>query len=96
MLRACSMRVSARLALLEPAPSSSALLFEAPGRGREKAGGSVCAPAGGSLVLPGDATVPVAATRLPLASTLLASAVRQQEARFITDCGTYLQASRLW
>lgn len=89
MLKSCSMRMSARLALLQP-NSGRALLFEA-GRGR---GASACAagPAPGApLAAPADAAGDVVASYMALSNTLLASAVSQQQARFISDCGQYMQ-----
>jgi hypothetical protein len=89
MLRSCSMRMTARLALLQPdsASGSKALLFEAP-----RAPG---APPAGSprhrLVAPTDATADVVASHMSLSNTLLASAVQQMQARFISDVGVYMQ-----
>jgi hypothetical protein len=90
MLKSCSMRMTARLALLQPDASGKALLFEAP-----RAGSAGGAPAPGSprhrLVAPTDATADVVASHLSLSNTLLASAVQQMQARFISDVGVYMQ-----
>lgn len=98
MLRASSLRMSARLALLQDGGTGGrALLFEAPpppggGSGSSASGGgSGPEAARAPLVAPGDLAGQVAATSLPLANTLLARAVAQQQARFISDCGLYMQ-----
>jgi hypothetical protein len=63
-------------------------------------GGSPCTPGPGSparrgaLVHPADATAGVVASQLDLENTLLASAVRQQHARFVKDCCSYCQVRR--
>ncbi|KAI8470348.1 MAG: kinase-like domain-containing protein [Monoraphidium minutum] len=46
------------------------------------------------LELPRGGAGPVAASHLPLEHTLLASALARQQARFVKDCGHYMQSCR--
>ncbi|KAI8462305.1 MAG: kinase-like domain-containing protein [Monoraphidium minutum] len=96
MLKTCSMRMSVRLALLQNDKSGKALLFEV-ARPKSTGGGSGSGGSGapGSprsrFVAPDDAAGDVVASYMALPNTLLASAVSQQQARFISDCGQYMQ-----
>lgn len=83
MHRACGMRCSVRLALVQQ-DDGKALLFEAP---RAAGGPSPLA----ALVSPADVSADVVASSLGLNNTLLASAVGQRQARFVADIGTYMQ-----
>ncbi|KAI8470520.1 MAG: kinase-like domain-containing protein [Monoraphidium minutum] len=93
MASAANMRAATRLALLRgAAPAAAApdahrapdaLLFEAPRGGRpSEAGAPTLCGRARPAVLPGDATAEVAASRMALGNTLLASAVKHQQARF--------------
>jgi hypothetical protein len=86
MLKTCSMRTSARLGLLQRHKSGKALVFEAP-----RASGAQGSPRH-MLVSASDATADVAVSSMGLTNTLLSSALQQQQARFICDCGTYMQS----
>jgi len=87
MLKACSMRASVRLALVQHEEAGKALLFEAP-RSLNGQGGSPRH----RLVCDADLSADVVASSIGLSNTLLTSAINQQQARFICDCGTYMQS----
>jgi len=91
MLKACSMRMSARLALLQHDSTGKAMLFEcaAPRANAPLSTGSQSSR--NQLVSAADTTADVVATGLNLSNTLLASAISQKQARFISDCGQYMQ-----
>lgn len=102
MQSACNVRAAARLALLRGSSSdtSAALLFEAPKclRRQPAAPGpeASASAAGGpckSVVAPSDASADVTASALALGNTLLGSAARHRQARFVRDCGQYMQTS---
>jgi hypothetical protein len=87
MRKACGLRATCRLALLDPSDPARALLFEAlRAAGPEPAGGAAHA-----LTLPGDAEAEVVASDMGLANTLLSSALQGQAARFIMEAGVYMQ-----
>jgi hypothetical protein len=87
------------------APPRDAMLFELPrADGRRASSGDAASPnasagrdaaaaAGcrGAVVLPADGDAEVAASRLLLHNTLLASALKHKQARFVRDCGAYMQ-----
>jgi hypothetical protein len=91
MFKTCSMRTSARLGLLQQHASGRVLVFEAP----RASGGQQCCVQGSPrhmLVSASDATADVVASSIGLSNTLLSSALHQQQARFVLDCGTYMQS----
>jgi hypothetical protein len=88
MHRAISLRMTVRLALLHWGGAQGALLFETP------ANKDIPLAPGGSnaLTLTSDGAAEVVASQIDdLSNTLLASAVKHQQARFIRDCGHYMQ-----
>ncbi|GBG00219.1 hypothetical protein Rsub_12704 [Raphidocelis subcapitata] len=88
-----SMRV--RLALVEPG-ATSALLFEtarAPAA-RWDSAFTAAAAKGASVPLPLDPAADVAVRELPLANTLLESALSLRKARFVRDTAAFLQNAR--
>ena len=95
MARASNMRMAVRIAILRPNPASDeALLFEVPRAcSPSSLEGSVCGGCANraAVVQPGDGAAEVLATRLALGNTLLASAVKHRQARFVRDCGSYMQ-----
>ncbi|KAI8470351.1 MAG: hypothetical protein J3K34DRAFT_521472 [Monoraphidium minutum] len=95
LLKACGLRMSARLALLQPG-CPDALLLELPrggggGAGSSGGGGEQLS---GPVVAAGDAAGGVVASQMDLSNTLLASALARQQARFVKDCGHYMQSCR--
>ncbi|KIZ06401.1 putative serine/threonine-protein kinase pats1 [Monoraphidium neglectum] len=89
MFRATTMHTTARLALLQREGAAEALLFETPGGGSKEELMAGCGK--NQLALRGDASAEVVASQLGLQHTLLASSVKQQQARFIQDCSLYMQ-----
>jgi hypothetical protein len=94
MLRACGLRASARLALLQHDDPSHMLLFEAPrggARGKALAPPSPSSSSEGAFASMADGHAEVIATSLGLTNTLLASALDEQQVHFVSDCGLYMQ-----
>lgn len=94
---ATNIRMGVRLALLED-DGRSAMLFEGTrsdgnGNGDSKATSPTAAARSAALPLAAGAA-DVAVRELPLANTLLASAVAGLKARFVRDAAAYLQNSR--
>jgi hypothetical protein len=92
MLRACGLRASARLALLQHNDPSRMLMFEAPrAAARAAASPSPSSSSEFALASEADAHGEVIVTSLGLNNTLLASALAEKEAHFVSDCGVYMQ-----
>lgn len=98
LFRTCSMRAGARLALLQAEPhAAEALLFETPCGSRAAAAQSAGAHAAYARSFTGPLTTSegvdedVVASFMGLQNTLLASAVAQGAARFVSDCRQYMQ-----
>jgi hypothetical protein len=95
---------AAREAMLFELPRAGSAGYSAPFRSSSDAAAAAAPPVGGSgrlslaarsaMVLPGDGVAEVAASRLQLHNTLLASALRHKQARFVRDCGAYMQVRR--
>ena len=75
---------------LPRAPRGASLELSARGGGGKGAAGTAAFCAAPAVVRPGDADGEVAASRLPLANTLLAAALRHRQARFVRECSAYM------
>ncbi|KAI8469489.1 MAG: kinase-like domain-containing protein [Monoraphidium minutum] len=96
-------RMGMRLAVLDPEAPDAALVFESARAvqcaGRDGGGGgggggrsvSGSSANGKSIVLPSDPQEDVTVREMPLAHTLLASAIQGKKARFVKDCAAYMQ-----
>lgn len=93
MLRACGLRASVRIGLLQHNDPNRMLLFEAP-RAAARAAASPAASSDGVLASDADVHGEVIATSMSLTNTLLASALAEKQARFVSDCGLYMQVRR--
>lgn len=96
MLRSANLRMGLRLALLDEADRSRALVFRSKPRAGAIEGTAAAAAAarrgGASMALPADPTEPdVVASEMAVAGTLLESAISMCKARFVRDCTVYLQ-----